>query len=73
MFLVETAVVLRPVLVIMDNLSAHMPIEAIEMGQKNHVIVLCLPPNTTHALQPLDVVTFGSVLNYIKLGVAGNL
>jgi hypothetical protein len=72
-FLIETAVVPRPVLLIMDNLSAHISIKAIEMAQKNQVILLCLPPNTTHALQPLDVVTFGSVLNYIELGLGGNL
>jgi hypothetical protein len=27
---------------------------------------MCLPPNTTHALQPLDVTTFGFVLFYFS-------
>lgn len=64
-FLVETAFVPRPLLLIMDNLSAHISIKVIEAAQKNQVILLCLPPNTTHALQPLDVATFGSVLDHL--------
>ncbi|CAF1531720.1 unnamed protein product, partial [Rotaria sordida] len=59
LFLLETAHIPRPLLLLMDNLSAHISIKAIEMAQKNQIILLCLPPNTTHALQPLDVVTFG--------------
>ena len=28
------------------------------MAHKNQVILLCVPPHTTHALQPLDVAVF---------------
>lgn len=61
LFLVETANIPRPLLLIMDNLSAHISIKVIELAQKHQVILMCLPPNTTHALQPLDVTTFGFV------------
>lgn len=62
LFLVETIHIARPLLLLMDNLSAHISIRTIELAQKHQVILLCFPPNTTHALQPLDVVTFGFVL-----------
>jgi len=67
LFLVETATIPKPILLIMDNLSSHISIEAIELAQKNQIILLCLPPNTTHALQPLDLVTFGyiNVVSYM--------
>ncbi|CAF3705810.1 unnamed protein product [Adineta steineri] len=42
----------------MDNLSAYISIKAIELAQKHQVLLICLPPNTTHALQSLDVPTF---------------
>jgi hypothetical protein len=59
LFLVETAMLPRPLLLLMDNLSAHISIKIIELAHKHRVILLCFPPNTTHALQPLDVATFG--------------
>jgi hypothetical protein len=59
LFLVETAHIDRPLLLLMDNLSAHISIKLIELAQRHQVILMCLPPNTTHALQPLDVSTFG--------------
>ncbi|CAF1652461.1 unnamed protein product [Adineta ricciae] len=55
----ETASIQRPLLLIMDNLSPHISIKAIEIAQKHGIILLCLPPNTTHALQPFDVCPFG--------------
>ena len=59
LFLVETSRIDRPLILIMDNLAAHISIKVIELAKQNQVILLCLPPNTTHALQPLDVTTFG--------------
>ncbi|CAF1483103.1 unnamed protein product [Adineta ricciae] len=64
----ETASIQRPLLLIMDNLSPHISIKAIEIAQKHGIILLCLPPNTTHALQPFDVCPFGSVGNsYLRI------
>lgn len=57
-FLVQTKNIDRPLLLVMDNHPSHINIDIIELAMQNNVIILCLPPHTTHALQPLDVVTF---------------
>ncbi|CAF4355372.1 unnamed protein product [Rotaria sp. Silwood2] len=59
-FLEQTKHIERPLLLVMDNHSAHISIDVIELAIKNQVILLCLPPHSTHALQPLDVVTLSS-------------
>lgn len=56
-FLEKTKDIERPLLLVMDNHPAHINIDVIELAIKNQVILLCLPPHCTHALQPLDVVT----------------
>lgn len=33
-------------------------IDTIDVAQENQVELLCLPPNSTHMLQPLDVAVF---------------
>ena len=50
----------RPVLLIMDGHGTHMSIELIELARSNGVHLLCLPPHTTHTLQPTDVGIFKS-------------
>lgn len=60
-FLVETLSVPRQILLLMDSLPAHISIRAIELTPNNQVILPCLPPKTTHSLQPLDVSTLGFV------------
>ena len=49
----------RPVLLLLDGHSTHYTPEALREAQKAGVIIMCLPPNTTHAAQPLDVSFFG--------------
>ncbi len=50
-----------PVLLILDGHYTHMRnIEVIDRARANHVIVLSLPPHTTHKLQPLDRAYMGS-------------
>ena len=49
----------RPVLLLLDGHSTHYTPDAVREAQKEGVIMLCLPPNTTHAAQPLDVSFFG--------------
>ncbi len=48
----------RPVLLIIDGHKSHLTLECIDLARENQVILLCLPPHTTHALQPLDVAVF---------------
>lgn len=45
-----------PVLLILDGHATHTKnIEFIEKARKNHTTVVCLPPHSSHKLQPLDV------------------
>jgi hypothetical protein len=58
-FIQYTNDVSKPMLLIMDNHSCHISIEMIELAKQHQILLLLLPPNCTHALQPLDTVTFG--------------
>ena len=48
-------------LVIGDNLSAHFSPKVFHLCRQNNISFKCLPPNTTHFLQPLDVAVFSPV------------
>ncbi|XP_047142942.1 uncharacterized protein LOC124817170 [Hydra vulgaris] len=45
----------KPVLLLRDGSDSHLTYSTVKKALDNHIILLCLPPNTTHALQPLDV------------------
>ncbi|KAG8236500.1 hypothetical protein J437_LFUL013337 [Ladona fulva] len=48
-----------PVLLIVDGHSTHTKnLKLLEMARENGVVLLCLPPHTSHKLQPLDVTCF---------------
>ena len=44
--------------VIGDNLSSHFSPEVIKLCNENNISFCCLPPNSTHLCQPLDVSFF---------------
>jgi hypothetical protein len=46
-------------LLIGDNLASHLSPAVIEACRKNDIQFVCLPPNSTDKLQPLDVGVFG--------------
>jgi hypothetical protein len=48
----------------LDGHSSHKSLEAVDFCEKNGIILLCLPPHTTHRLQPLDVSYFRSFKRY---------
>lgn len=48
----------KPVLLIYDGHGSHMTYGTIKKAIDSSVIILCLPPHTSHALQPLDVGVF---------------
>ena len=54
----------RPLLLLLDGHSSHYNLQFIKTAIENGVIVFCLPPNTTHACQPLDVTVFHSLKTY---------
>ena len=43
----------------MDNLEAHITLEAIDLCKDNGVTILTLHPHTSHVCQPLDRTCFG--------------
>ena len=50
-----------PVVLFFDGHFSHMSIGLIQTARSLGIHLFCLPPNTTHVLQPLDVGVFGSM------------
>ena len=46
-------------LLILDGHSSHTTFQFVQYCQDHNIIPLCLPPHSTHYLQPLDVGIFG--------------
>lgn len=44
--------------VIGDNLASHFTLSVVKLAQDNNIRFVCLLPNATHLLQPLDVAVF---------------
>lgn len=42
-----------------DNLSSHFSAEVLALCEEHNIVMVCLPPNSTHLTQPLDVAYFG--------------
>lgn len=49
----------KPILLILDGHGSHEGIKIIDLADEHNIIILMLPPHTTHKLQPLDVGVFG--------------
>ena len=56
----------RPLLLIVDGHKSHITLDLIDLAKKNKIILFCLPPHTTHALQPLDVCVFRSLKTHFS-------
>ena len=54
----------RPLLLLLDGHSSHYNLEFIRQASSEGVVVFCLPPNTTHMCQPLDVTAFHCLKMY---------
>ncbi|KAF8234781.1 DDE-domain-containing protein [Tricholoma matsutake] len=46
-------------LLILDRHNSHCTYPFIKFSAEHHIIIICLPSHTTHALQPCDVGVFG--------------
>jgi hypothetical protein len=49
----------HPRLLIIDGHNSHTTLRFLEYAESHNIIVICLPPHTTHRLQPCDVGVFG--------------
>lgn len=47
-------------LLILDNHEAHRSIKVVEYAREHNIVILSLPPHTSHRVQPLDVSVFSS-------------
>ena len=50
-----------PVFLIQDGHHSHISLELIRRAGDNNIVILCLPPNTTHLLQPFDIAVFAPI------------
>ena len=48
----------KPVVLTIDGHGSHITYRTIVTVMEENIIIVCLPPNTSHALQPLDVAVF---------------
>ena len=55
----EEPIKLPPILLIYDGHGSHTTLDWVTLARENNIILFCLPPHTTHRLQPLDVGCFG--------------
>lgn len=55
----------RPVILILDGASSHTSDTIDEIAHKHGVILIQIPPNTSHLFQPLDVSVFKSVKTHL--------
>ncbi|OWF47842.1 uncharacterized protein LOC110453826 [Mizuhopecten yessoensis] len=49
----------RSQLLLLDEHSSHESFAILQLASENDVQIMCLPPHTTHILQPLDRTVFG--------------
>jgi DDE superfamily endonuclease/helix-turn-helix, Psq domain len=56
-------------LLILDGHESHCTLEFIEYCSEKKIILLILPPHTTHMLQPLDVAIFQPLAKYYSVEV----
>jgi DDE superfamily endonuclease len=47
------------VLFILDNHGSHRTLDAINFARANGIVMLSIPPHTSHKIQPLDRTFFG--------------
>ena len=52
------------VLLILDGHCSHKSLDVIDLAHANGVVIICLPPHTTHRMQPLDLTVFGPLKKY---------
>ena len=54
----------RPVLLLLDGHSSHYEPDTIHLAAKEGIVIICIPPHTTHVSQPLDISFFQPLKAY---------
>ena len=55
----------EPIILILDGHGSHKTLSSIEFAREHGIVMISLPPHTTHELQPLDLTFFGPLkMNY---------
>lgn len=52
-----------PILLLLDNHTSHLSVEAINMAVEHGISMVSFPPHCSHRIQPLDVSVFGPFKN----------
>ena len=60
----DYAVPQRPLFLLLDGHSTHYQPEVIRLAREKKIIILCLPPHTTHETQPLDCDVFSPLKSH---------
>jgi DDE superfamily endonuclease len=58
-----------PRLLILDGHNSHTTADFLDYAYEHNIIVICLPPHTTHHLQPCDVAVFSPLASEWKKAV----
>merc|ERR1711888_486567 len=58
----------QPLVLCYDGHNSHITYTTVMEARKYNIAIVCLPPHTSHAFQPLDVGVFKSVkINYKQI------
>ena len=60
-------------LLVLDGHKSHITDEFKQFCRQNDIITLCMPPHSSHILQPLDVGCFSSLKNLYRQEVASSI
>ena len=60
-----------PLLLILDNLEAHISLKALDIAKTNGIVMLTIPPHTSHRLQPLDKSVYDPFKTYYNRALDG--
>ena len=48
----------KPIFLFFDGHASHLTYSTVKAAMDDQIIMICLPPHASHALQPLDVAVF---------------
>ena len=56
----------RPIVLTFDGYSAHISLDVVTKALEVQILLVCLPPNAMHLLQPLDVAVFSTFKKHLR-------